>query len=100
MEEPKKKGKVRSTVDKLVMGAIIGGAIGSVLGMVFAPRKGKETRKIIKDKGRELYEKHEEDIKKLKEAAKNESKSIWSSIKNTFNQNDESEKQASKEDEI
>lgn len=31
------------------MGAIIGGAIGSVLGATIAPKKGKETRKEIEE---------------------------------------------------
>lgn len=47
-------------VDKIVMGVIIGGAIGSVLGLTLAPRKGKETRAIIKKKGEELIEKGRE----------------------------------------
>lgn len=64
-QPPKKKGKLRWALDKLVMGAIIGGAIGSVLGMAFAPRKGKETRKILKEKGKELYGKAEELKEKL-----------------------------------
>ena len=40
-EEKKKKRKL---VDKVLMGAIIGGAIGSVLGATIAPKKGSETR--------------------------------------------------------
>jgi gas vesicle protein len=35
---------------KLVKGIIIGGAIGSILGMTIAPKTGKETRAIIKNK--------------------------------------------------
>ena len=66
----KKKGKLRFSIDKLVMGAIIGGAIGSVLGMALAPRKGKETRKILKEKGKELAEN-----------AKRESRNLYDSIK-------------------
>lgn len=65
-----KKGKIRWTLDKLVMGVIIGGAIGSVLGMAFAPRKGKETRRFLKEKGKELAE-----------SAKRESKNLYESIR-------------------
>lgn len=43
-EKPKKR-----IWDKLLMGAIIGGAIGSVVGASIAPKKGKETRKEIGD---------------------------------------------------
>ena len=46
-EKKKKKGMM----DKLVMGAIIGGAIGSVIGMSVAPKKGKDTREYIAEQG-------------------------------------------------
>jgi gas vesicle protein len=46
LEKKKKKGMM----DKLVMGAIIGGAIGSVVGLSVAPKSGKETREYIKEK--------------------------------------------------
>lgn len=49
--------QIGGKLDKLVMGVILGGAIGSVLGLTLAPRKGKETREIIKKKGQELLEK-------------------------------------------
>lgn len=52
MEEDKKK--LGSKINHLVMGIILGGAIGSVLGLTLAPRKGKETREIIKKKGEEF----------------------------------------------
>ena len=39
----------KSTIEKIVMGAIIGTAIGSAIGISIAPKKGQETRKIIKD---------------------------------------------------
>lgn len=44
--------KVTAQIDKLVMGVIIGGAIGSVLGLTLAPKKGKETRKYLKEKSK------------------------------------------------
>lgn len=78
----KKKGKLRWALDKLVMGAIIGGAIGSVLGMALAPRKGKETRKILKEKGKELAE-----------SAKRESKNLYESIKEKIDPHDGSRKE-------
>lgn len=63
-EDPKKKKGIGSALDKIFMGAIIGGAIGSVLGMSMAPKKGKETRKFLKRKTLELLEKAERAIKK------------------------------------
>lgn len=58
MEDENKKKE--GTLNKLIMGVILGGAIGSVVGLTFAPRKGKETREIIKQKGAELYGKGKE----------------------------------------
>jgi gas vesicle protein len=58
----KKKMKKR---DKLIFGTIVGGAIGSVLGMIYAPKSGKNTRKMLKNmvtdtiqQGKELTQKH------------------------------------------
>lgn len=39
----------KSTMDKIVMGAIIGTAIGSAIGVTVAPKKGSETREDIKE---------------------------------------------------
>lgn len=61
MEESDKSGKkITRKLDRLIMGVILGGAIGSVLGLTLAPRKGKETREIIKKKSHELIEKGKE----------------------------------------
>lgn len=45
MEEENKK----RLWDKVIMSAIIGGAIGSVIGASVAPEKGKTTRKKLKN---------------------------------------------------
>ncbi len=50
----------KSKIDKLIMGAILGGAIGSVVGMSIAPKKGKETREYLNQKGKELFKKGQE----------------------------------------
>jgi gas vesicle protein len=42
-----KKSPKRRILDKVLMGAVIGGAIGSIVGATIAPKKGKETRKEI-----------------------------------------------------
>lgn len=47
--EENKKSSKSDTLDKIFMGAVIGGAIGSVLGASIAPKKGKETRRDISD---------------------------------------------------
>ena len=39
---------------KLLTGILVGAAAGAVLGILFAPDKGSETRKKIKEKGKDL----------------------------------------------
>lgn len=87
-EEPKKTGRF---IDKLILGAIIGGAIGSVLGLTLAPKKGKETRELLKEKSKQVYKKgkdiqgqfmeeYGEDIEKITETAKKTSKNFFGRI--------------------
>lgn len=49
-----KKGLFR-LLDKIFMGIIVGGAVGSVIGMTMAPKKGKDTRELLKEKGKDAY---------------------------------------------
>lgn len=46
--------KNKSTLDKIVMGAIIGTAIGSAVSLTLAPKTGKETREFIKEKSQDV----------------------------------------------
>lgn len=41
----------------LILGSIIGGAVGAVLALLFAPKSGKELRRDIASKTNELYKK-------------------------------------------
>lgn len=47
-EDNSEKKKKNSAMDKLVMGAIIGGAIGSVIGASLSPKTKKEDKGIKK----------------------------------------------------
>lgn len=82
-KEKDNKNKISRNIDKLVMGAIIGGAVGSVVGATLAPKSGKETREYLKAKGKELYEKGKEMVhegeEKIEEACKPKKKRcfIW-----------------------
>lgn len=62
----KKKKKKKGMMEKVVMGAIVGGAIGSVVGMTVAPKKGEETRKYLKEQGARFIDEHEDNIKDVK----------------------------------
>jgi len=47
--------KVGKTFGKILTGFIVGGAIGSILGLTLAPRKGTDTRKILRDKSLDMF---------------------------------------------
>ena len=65
-EKTPKKGKM----DKLIMGAIVGVAVGSVIGMAVAPKKGSETREIITQKGRDAIGQGKKYIEDTREKSK------------------------------
>ena len=66
----KDKKKKKSVIDKVVMGAIVGGAIGSVVGMTVAPKEGKKTREYLAKKGKEIYDAGKEVADKIHETTK------------------------------
>lgn len=56
---------------KFIIGAAIGAVAGAVAGLLFAPKSGKETRKVIGDtakdyaeKGKNMVIKEEKEVKK------------------------------------
>lgn len=50
-----KKTKVGKKIFKVLTGVIVGSAVGSILGLTFAPKKGEDTRQYIKDKSMEIF---------------------------------------------
>jgi gas vesicle protein len=56
--------KIGKGVFKVLTGVIIGGAVGSILGLTLAPKKGKDTRKAIRDKSLEMFLKGKTELKK------------------------------------
>ena len=50
-----KKPKVGKKVFKMLTGVLVGGAIGSILGLTLAPKKGKETRQYLRDRSLEMF---------------------------------------------
>lgn len=55
-EENNAKKKRKNRVDKLVMGAILGVAIGSVVGISLAPKKDENGKKKVNSKNKEIEE--------------------------------------------
>lgn len=49
------KEKKQGGLDKILLGIVLGGAIGSVLGIGLAPKKGSDTRKLISKKANQFY---------------------------------------------
>ena len=57
---------------KFFVGALIGTVVGAVAGVLFAPRSGKQTRKMIgektvdyAEKGKEMIVQEEKEVKKV-----------------------------------
>ena len=57
---------------RFCMGLLIGGALGALVGIFFAPKSGKELRSDIKDKGSEVLK----DAKKIYADASTKTKEI------------------------
>ncbi len=58
--------KIGKGVFKVLTGVVVGGAIGSILGLTLAPKKGSETRKVIRDKSMEMFLEGKDKIKEVK----------------------------------
>lgn len=54
----------------LVKGLVVGGLIGAAIGILFAPKSGKETRQDIAEKADELLAKAREEYEKATEKSK------------------------------
>jgi gas vesicle protein len=61
---------------KFAAGVILGALIGASLAILFAPKSGEETRKIIKKKAKEYFDKGKEMVENKKENAKEAVKQV------------------------
>ncbi len=48
---------------KILTGFIVGGAVGSILGLTFAPKKGKDSREYLRDQSMKMFLKGKEYMK-------------------------------------
>ena len=64
------------------MGAIIGTAIGSAIGMGFAPKKGSDTRELAKETGSGLFKVAKKLVKRFFKKAKKTSTEDMKAIPN------------------
>lgn len=70
--------KKKSNAGKFVLGA----AVGAALGLLFAPKSGKETRRIIKEKASDLLAKAKEiDVIEVRDEIAEKTSSIVEEIK-------------------
>ena len=58
-----KKPKIGKKIFRILTGVVIGSAVGSILGLTLAPKKGAETRRYLKDKSMEVFLKSKESLK-------------------------------------
>jgi len=65
---------------KFILGAAIGAIAGAAAGILFAPKSGKETRKIIGDKAKEYAEKSKEMLDNGKVATKEKIKEVADTV--------------------
>lgn len=78
LKKEQEVNKKQKYFDKLVMGMVLGGAIGSVLGLGLAPKKGKETREIIAKKSTEIFNEIKGGVQEM--ANKKENRGIFQKI--------------------
>jgi gas vesicle protein len=73
-----KKGDIRRKLDRLLLGVVVGGAVGSILGITLAPKAGRETRQIMRDRSRETWQRISEIIdEKAAKNRKHRKKGVW-----------------------
>ena len=62
--------------NSFALGFLLGAVAGVAIGFLYAPKSGRETRAMLKEKAGEIKEKAEERVEKVKEAAVNAKKKV------------------------
>jgi gas vesicle protein len=60
----------RDSIGPLAIGLLVGAAIGATFGILYAPKSGRETRALIKDKTVEVVDKAKEKAAEIVDRAK------------------------------
>lgn len=68
----------------IVLGLLAGAAIGSILGVLFAPEKGSETRKRVRRKAEDLRDEALEHYEILSERTKHELDNVLSKARQEY----------------
>jgi len=71
LPEKRKEGRMaeKDTGASFAIGFILGAAVGVAIGFLYAPKPGKETRALLKEKAEQAREKASEVAEEAKEAA-------------------------------
>jgi gas vesicle protein len=69
------------STSKVIMGFLVGAAVGGALGILLAPDKGSETRRRIKEKGVDIGD----SISELGETIKDKVNEMVDGVKESFN---------------
>lgn len=73
-----KTGAIRRKLDRLLLGVVVGGAVGSILGITLAPKTGRETRQMMRDRSRETWQRISEIIdEKAAQNKRKKKKGVW-----------------------
>ncbi|HKJ40374.1 MAG TPA: YtxH domain-containing protein [Anaerolineales bacterium] len=75
---------------------LLGGAVGAVIGLLYAPRPGKETRKFLIDEGNDVFNKAVSSIHVAQDKALSTIKDAQTRVE-TLNEQKESVKKATQE---
>lgn len=57
------------SVGKFLAGAIVGGAVGAIAGLLLAPQSGEETRELLCDASKDVAEKTDKTVKEIQDKA-------------------------------
>lgn len=57
------------SVGKFLAGFVIGASVGAIAGLLLAPQSGEETRELIAESSKDLYDKAQDSIAELQDKA-------------------------------